>query len=593
MNNKISLFITLFLFYFSNMFSQSVSFPDDAKKRGYYDRPYKRYEAEPGKCVSNGLFLSPASVQTELQSEASNAVATQLIEKNSYIQWKNDEAADGLVIRFSIPDGRNGGGTKGVIALYVDEKFVQNISLDSYWAWQHALMTGQTYPDNVPARDKFARMRFDEICVKLASKIPSGSSFKLVKVDDNRIPYTIDFVELELVPAPVLYESITDPNKVKYITADGPLEVFIANHGGKTIYIPAGKYKVDERIQINEPNTKIIGAGMWYTEIYFSAPGDNEETYSKRGIYSNQNNTVIDGLFITTASDRRYFILPNGRNGGIGKGLMGSFGSNSVIKNVWIEHFECGGWIDGTDNMTVQHCRFRNHYADGINFAGGRTSACKNSVIEHCSFRNNGDDDMASWSSGNYMCENITYQFCTAEHNWRASSVGFFGGKGHKALNLVIIDGMEAALRVTTDFPGQAFSNEGFHLFDNISIYNCGAQTGPLGFYGDIINGATAGAIHITSYSRYDLLNVKFSNIDIYNSRSDAIFINTGNDKLIKNLILEDINIYNAGRYGISFNNAVGEASHCNIKFENIVEDNLGPVPESFKFTQSQNCSNQ
>jgi len=103
------LIISILLCWTSSLFSQSVSFPDDLIKRGYYDRPYKRYEAEPGKCISNGLFLSPASVQTELQSEATNVVATQLIEKGAYIKWKNNEAADGMVIRFSLPDGRNGG----------------------------------------------------------------------------------------------------------------------------------------------------------------------------------------------------------------------------------------------------------------------------------------------------------------------------------------------------------------------------------------------------------------------------------------------------------------------------------------------------
>jgi len=585
---KTSLFLfVLFLFVSSGLLAQHISFADDAQKRGYHERPYKRYEAEPGKCISNGRFLSPVTVQTELQSEASNAVATQLIAKDAYVQWKNDEAADGMVIRFSIPDGKEGGGTKGEIALYVNGKYVQSITLDSYWAWQHALMTGQTYPDNIPAKNKFARMRFDDVRVKLAEKIPRGATFKLVKVDDNAIPYTIDFVELEPVPAPLAYESIMDPNKVRFDGSDGPLDVFIAKNGGKTIYIPAGKYEVAERIYLHEPDTKIIGAGMWHTEIYFSAPSDNAETYAKRGFQSDQNNTVLDGLYITTANDRRYFILPNGRNGQVGKGVMGSFGANSVIQNVWIEHFECGGWIEATSNLTVRHCRFRNHYADGINLAGGS----KNSVVEHCSFRNNGDDDMASWSSGRNSCENITYQYCTAEHNWRASSVGFFGGKGHRALNLVIIDGMEAALRVTTDFPGQPFSSEGMHLYDQISIYNCGAQAGSLGFYGDIINGSTAGAIHVTSYSRYDLLNVKFSHIDIYNSRCDAIFIDAGNEKMIENLYFEDINIVGAGRYGISFNRAVGEAFYCGIRFENIDTAHLGPVPRWFKFTPSTSCS--
>ncbi|HAR37538.1 MAG TPA: hypothetical protein DCS09_02560 [Porphyromonadaceae bacterium] len=567
--------------------SQSVSFHEDTQKRGYYNRPYKRYEAESGKCFTTGLFLSPTSVQTELQSEASNSRATQLIEKDAYIQWKNEEAADGLVIRFSIPDGVNGGGTKGVIALYVDDRFISNITLDSYWAWQHAFMTGQTYPDNLPAVNKFARMRFDDLRVKLDKKIPGGATFKLVKVDNNKIPYTIDFVELEAVPPPVTYETISDQNKVCYHLSDGPLDQFIAHNGGKTIYIPAGKYDVYERIFIHKPHTRIIGAGMWHTEIYFASPADKAESYPKRGIQTDQDNTLLDGLYITTANDRRYFILPDGQNGGVGKGLMGSFGANSTIRNVWVEHFECGGWITATNHLTIQQSRFRNQYADGINLATGS----KNSVVEYCSFRNNGDDDMASWSSGKNRCENITYRYCTAENNWRASSVGFFGGSGHKALNLLITDGMEAALRATTDFPGQPFSEEGIHLYENISIYNCGVQAGPLGYRGDIISGKTAGAIHLTSYGHYDLLNVHFSNIDIYDSRSDAIYLDAGKDKMMRNIHFKNIHINGTGRYGISFNHAVGEASYCNMVFENVGEDNFGVIPKGFKFTKDEACS--
>lgn len=435
--------------------------------------------------MDKGLFLSPTTMQSELQSEATNAVATQLINKNSYIQWRNDEGADGMVIRFSIPDGKNGGGTKGTIVFYVNEEFVRNISLDSYWAWQYALRTGHTYPDNLPASNKFARMRFDDIRIKLSDKIPQVATFKLVKVDDKKTPYTIDFIELESIPAAVKFRSVKYLKKVSYNVSDGPLEEVIAKNGGKTIYIPSGKYDVTNRITIDEQNTKIIGAGIWYTNLYFSASSDNEETYSKRGIQTNQSNTLLDGLYITTKNDRRYFVFPNNRNGQVGKGIMGSFGSNSTIKNLLIEHFECGGWKDGSDHLMVQNCRFRNHYTDGINLASGS----KNSVVEHCSFRNNGDDDMASWSSGNKMCENNMYQFCTAENNWRASSVGFYGGKKHNALNLVIMDAMEAALRATTDFPGQPFSDKGFHLCENISIYNCGAKEGPLGLKGDIING--------------------------------------------------------------------------------------------------------
>ena len=36
-----------------NLSAQSIAFPDDDIERGYYDRPYKRYEAEPDRCAGN------------------------------------------------------------------------------------------------------------------------------------------------------------------------------------------------------------------------------------------------------------------------------------------------------------------------------------------------------------------------------------------------------------------------------------------------------------------------------------------------------------------------------------------------------------
>lgn len=562
--------------------AQSVSFPDDSRKRGYYDRPYKRYEAEPGKCASDGRFLSPTYVQTELQSEASNAVALQLIDRGSYVQWVNDETAGGMVIRFSLPDSREGKGLKGRLVLFIDDRFVQDISLDSYWAWQYAALAGgQTYPDNLPGADKFARMRFDEIHFRLPADIPAGSTFKLVKTDANAWPYTIDFVELEPVPAPVRFENLPDADKVAYSTADGPLEVFIASHGGRTIYLPEGRYEVSERIRLNAPGTKLIGAGMWYTEIYFSSPSDRADTYSKRGIETDQDRIVLEGFSVNTCNNRRYYVDESGRNGQVGKGLMGSFGAGSTIRNVWIEHFECGAWIDGATELSILHCRFRNQYADGVNLSYG---SCR-STVEHCSFRNNGDDDMASWSRGERMCEEITYRYNTAENNWRASSVGFFGGKGHRALSLVVIDPMEAALRVTTDFPGREFSSEGEIIYDDISVYRAGVCQGPLGFYGDFIDGSAAGAIHITSYLRYDLRNVRFSRIDLYDSKGDAIFLDCQNDKLIRDLYLENIRIAGSKGYGIRFGKAAGLVFYGGLVFEKIeTGEAISPVPASLQW---------
>lgn len=566
-------------FFVSVSWAQHITFADDEISRGWHDRPYLRYEAEQGKCVTSGDFLAPTYTQTELQCEATNQQAVQLISKDSYIQWTNSQEANGLTLRFSIPDNAEGNGTTGNLALYVDDVFVQQFTINSYWAWQYFLKSmSSSYPDNTPASDKFSRMRFDEAHWKLSKKINEGSVFKLVKIDDNSTPYTIDFVELEKVPDAVTFESIPDENKVAYSTDKGTLNSFIASNQGKTIYIPEGRYDVDKRIYITGNNTKLIGAGMWYTEIYFSASSDDRATYSQRGIEASGSNITLEGVFLNTVNNKRYY--DNNSTYQVGKGLMGSFGSNSIIRNVWAEHFECGGWIEGADGLTISECRFRNNYADGMNLSYGS----KNSIVERCSFRNNGDDDMASWSRSGRLCENNTYRYCIAENNWRASSLGFFGGKQNKAYNCVIIDPMEAGMRVNSDFPGVPFSSEGYSELYNISIYKGGVKNGSKGVSGDLW-GNQQGAIHLNSSTQYDLQNVRIYNIDLYDSKNNAIFIGSGS-RNYNNVLLKDIRIRKTGDYGIYFSSPKGNMNYCNITFENIGSSNMNTYTSAFTFTE-------
>jgi len=568
-------------FFAAVTWAQHVDFADDKQLRGWYDRPYLRYEAEPERCITNGMLLEPTYLQNEVQSEASNQQAVQLIEKGAYVQWTNTQAADGITIRFSLPDNDEGLGIQGTLALYVNDVFTQNFTLDSFWAWQYFQRNmSNSYPDNTPASDKFPRMRFDEMHWKLEEKIPANATFRLVKTDENEIPYTIDFVELEEVPEMLAFESIPDENKVAYSPDKGALNYFISGNQGKTIYIPAGRYEVDNRIFLSGNNTQILGAGMWYTEIYFTASSDERGTYNQRGIEASGSNIVVDGLFLNTVNNKRYYQTNSQYQ--VGKGLMGSFGSGSIIRNVWIDHFECGGWIDGADRLTISDCRFRNNYADGMNLSYGS----KNSVVERCSFRNNGDDDMASWSRSNRLCENNVYRYCTAENNWRASSLGFFGGKQNKAHDCVIIDPMEAGIRVTCDFPGMPFSADGYNEYYNISVYKGGVKSGTRGMNGDLW-GNQQGAIHLNSSSQYDLQNFKIYNIDLYDSKNDAIFIGSGSRKFV-DVLLKNITINGTGRHGIYFNSSKGAVDYCNILFTNVGGNETGTCPSGFSFEE--NC---
>ncbi len=583
MTQKILLIIVCIWICMPGANAQSIPSDDDANERGYYDRAYSRYEAEQEKCTTDGVILEPTYQQRNIQSEASDQSAVQLVAPGSYVEWTNDRAADGLTLRFSLPDDTLGKGTSGNLILYVNGDSMQTITLSSYWAWQYILKSGSKYPDNIPnASLKFPRMRFDEMHVRLGHEIPENATFRLVKADTNDTPYTIDFVELEKVPAAITFDSIPDANKVLYTRESGALQLFVTQNAGKTIFIPEGKYDVNARIIVNGNGTKIIGAGMWYSEIYFTASSDDKSTYNKRGIETGNSNVTLDGLYLNTINNKRYY--NNDPVYQVGKGLMGSFGANSIIKNLWIEHFECGGWIEGADNLSIQHCRFRNNYADGMNLAYGS----RNSVVEHCSYRNNGDDDMASWSRGTGMCENVVFRYSTSENNWRASALGFFGGKQNKAYNIVIRDPMEAGFRVTCDFPGMPFSNDGFSEFYNISVYKGGVAAGAVGVGGDLW-GNQQGALHINSSSQYDLVNIKIHDIDFYDSKNDAIFIGSGS-RVIKNLYLKDIHIDGTGRYGIYFSNAKGNGAYCNLQYDRIgAATSTSTKPSSFIFEE--NCN--
>jgi len=579
-------FPVVLLFCFVSQISvsgQSVSFADDEKERGYFDRPYLRYEAEPGKCETDGTFPEPTFDQRLIHCEASNQIAVQLVARDSYVRWTSDQRAGGLTLRFSLPDDPEGKGTTGTLILYVEGDSVQTIFLNSYWAWQYILKSGSKYPDNTPDEEaKFPRMRFDEIHLKLDHKIPENATFRLAKADDNEVPYTIDFVELEEIPEAVSFESVTDENKVLYTPGEGNLPYFISQNPGKTIYLPEGKYEVDDRIIITGDGTKLTGAGMWYTELYFTASSDDKSTYNNRGIETYSSNVVLEGLYLNTVNNKRYY--DNDPVYQVGKGLMGSFGSGSAIRNLWVEHFECGGWIEGAENLNIQHSRFRNNYADGMNLANG----CRNSVVEHCSFRNNGDDDMASWSRAEGLCENNAYRYCISENNWRASGLGFFGGKQNRAYNIVITDPMEAGFRVTCDFPGMPFSSDGYSELFNISVYKGGVASGTAGISGDLW-GNQQGALHVNSSTRYDLQNIHIHDIDFYDSKNDAIFIGS-TVYSIRNLIFKDIFINGTGRYGIYFYNTKGSGRYCNIRYENIgASSGTNAIPSSFTFIEG--CS--
>lgn len=583
---SLSLLIATFAGICMSAPAQNVSFPAYELQRGYYDAPYLRYEAEPGFCTEfkGEMLLPPVPYsQVPLQAEASRQACLTLCNDGDFVEWTASAEGDGITLRFSMPDSDDGTGLTGKLAFYAGEEKLTDIAISSYWAWQYTDIanSSEKYPDNTPGDQKFPRMRFDEVCVLLPRPIAKGERFRIVKEDGSEIPYTVDFVEVEKVPAPISFDEI-EGEKVMY---DGSvaLAALINRSAGKTVYLPAGTHNIDRRIIITASNVKIKGAGMWHTTLYFSASPDNGSTYSQRGFESYANGITLEDFSMNTANNRRYY--QNNPSYQTGKGIQGSFGSGSLIRNIRIDHFECGAWMGdyggtASRNLEVRHCRFRNNYADGFNFCSGSTSG----TVSHCSFRNNGDDDMAVWSTGNIASGN-TFEYDTAELNWRASSCAFYGGSDNSARNLYIADGLEEGLHINGEFDGTGFS--GVTTVERVTIERCGDEGGIPGQHGGFW-GTACPALHIRGGYFLSLNNVSISNIEIFNSRYNAIGISSNNRKEINNLQLDNIHIDGVGDSDRAIYvdaSAIGYGSYRDLQVENAPQPAVVNASNRFTFT--------
>ena len=161
-------------------------------ERGYYDAPYIRYEANLG--VISGATVTPKSFsQIDLQSEASDQICVNMSNTNATVEWTIIEVADGLVIRYSVPDGQS-----ATIGIYNDNTKVTTLTLTSTWSWEYLWSNGNS--NNVGVVNQNPKMRFDEVRYKFPSAITKLGKLKLVRESGN---LHIDFAELEAIPQAV------------------------------------------------------------------------------------------------------------------------------------------------------------------------------------------------------------------------------------------------------------------------------------------------------------------------------------------------------------------------------------------------------
>ena len=522
-------------------------------QRGYYDAPYERYEADQG-VLSNASVTSRSFSQPDLQSEASEQVCVNMSGINASVEWTVTDAGDGLVVRYSVPDGQSAS-----IDVYANDAYAGTMNLSTHYSWEY--LWADNNPNNNGVSNTNPRMRFDEVRLRLPVVIQVGQKLRLQRTGGN---VHIDFAELELVP-----QAVSSGNGDFIYNGNGSdLQDVIDNNGGRTIYLPPGLYNVNRELYFGTNNTALKGAGMWHTQIHFT-----NNNVREGGLRADAYDISYSGLFLTT--DR------NSRSNSY-KGINGVYTGGSVISDVWVEHFETGGWIAQfnsgpayADGFLVTGCRFRNNYADGINLSKGT----RNAIVEHCSFRNNGDDDMAIWSANGQECRDNTFRYNTSENCWRASGCAIYGGYNNKAHHLLIKDNLEVGLRVNNNFPGVGFSNDGLHEFHDITIMRCGT-------FNTLYN-SPVGAIDLrcTETSGTRVQHVRFANIDIIDSKNDAIYFNHVDGEGFFDFTFENVAINGTGLefpynnvnssgtprgYGVRFvGYPGGNGTYCNLTFAN------------------------
>jgi hypothetical protein len=424
--------------------------PRQAAERGA-TVPWVEYEAEDGE--TNGTTLETSRTFGQFAAESSGRRAVQLDATGQYVQFRATENANAIVVRYIIPDAAEGGGIDATISLYIDGAFRQKLQLTSKYAWSYG---GEDRALNDPSA-KEPHHFYDEARA-LVGDIPAGAVAKLQRDgDDSAKYYVIDLIDLEYVAPPAampdgflsVAECGATPDDGK---DDGPaIQACMAQAmvAGKGLWLPPGTFESSSKpksdLGMPFANLTIRGAGMWHTIVRgpyarFHCTGDSCQLY--------------DFAILGETTQRDDNSPENGVNGGGGKG--------SRLENIWIEHTKVGWWVGAgnqnvTDGLVISGSRFRNLFADGVNFCNGTS----NSVVENSHFRNTGDDALASWApsfDGGVNTNNV-FRFNTVQVPWRANCFAIYGGKDNRIEDNLCYDVVTyPGILISNDFRAHPFS---------------------------------------------------------------------------------------------------------------------------------------
>lgn len=509
--------------------------------------PWVTYEAE--QATTNGTILGPDFTGQTPAREASGRRCVRIAATGQFVELTAKADAQGLVVRYCIPDSPDGRGIDATLGLYINGQLRKKLPMTSRYAYLYG-----EYPYNNDPSSGTPRHFWDEVRV-MPGPIHSGDVIRLQKdADDSAAQYLIDLIDLEPVPPPLEMPadslSVNDfgatPNGASDDRPAFVAAVAAAKAQNKAVWIPPGNFVIKGPIQVSD--VTIRGAGMWYSTLV----GVDDYTPDNRvAVYGNGSNITLADFAIVGKLNYRNDSEPN-------DGIGGSYGTGSSIRNIWVEHTKTGAWIVNSDGLLVEGCRFRDTIADGINLCVGM----RNTVVRNCTARGTGDDCFAMWPAV-YMKSNYTpggnhFIHCTGQLPFLAQGFSVYGGDGNTVEDCQAIDiPYGAGLFASTTFPTE-FGFRGTTLFRRNQLTRDGDADGAIGTVANLV----------------DLPGLRFENIDVIDSPADGIKFASMKGHVLRDARFDRIRIVNPGMAGggygiVAASGAVGSATINNVTVVN------------------------
>ncbi len=491
--------------------------------------PWTRYEAE--EMTVNGSLLGPSYIPGLPTTEASGRKLARLNSTGQYVQFTARAPANALVLRYSVPDSTDGVGIDSTLSLYTNAIYAGKLPVTSRYSWLYG-----NYPfTNSPAAGS-PRNFFDEVRL-IGLSIRAGDSLRLQRdVTDTASSYMIDLVELENVIAPLTQPagslSIMNYGAGGSGATDDTAAlnscIAAAKSQGKTVWLPAGTYKITGSINL-PANLTIQGAGMWYVTLV-GDPGLYASSTRRVALNGSGSNIHLSDFSILGKLNYRNDSEPN-------DGLVGSYGSGSTIARVWVEHTKTGAWVVNSRGLVVDSCRFRDTLADGINVCVGMQAA----LVTNCTARGTGDDCFAVWPA-NYAAQiyapgSNVITHCTAQCPFLANGGAIYGGAANRIEDCLIQDmPYGCGILFSTTFPVAA-TFSGTTVAQRCDLDRCGGYDGGYQW---------RSAVQLCLDKYNGITGVALNYLNISNSVSDGLSI-IGSAGGLSNAVAANVNILNYG----------------------------------------------